>query len=108
MAAVDTVSSKPRVLSGLTCTSCAGTIDVEEGFTNVVCRYCGTPVAVVGERGVVRLMVLDRADRSAAGLALVVFGIEGMLIGNLALKLAAYLVSAVPIVGIAWLTMKKI
>ena len=43
-----------------------------------------------------------------AGLALVVFAIEGVLISNLALKLAAYLVSAVPIVGIAWLTMKKI
>jgi DNA-directed RNA polymerase subunit RPC12/RpoP len=43
-----------------------------------------------------------------AGLALIVFGIEGILIGDLALKLAAYLVSAVPIVGIAWLTMKKV
>lgn len=45
-------------------------MDVQEGFTNVVCRYCGTPVAVVGERGVVRLMVLDRVDRSTASLAL--------------------------------------
>lgn len=35
----------------------------------MVCRYCGTPVAVVGERGVVRLMVLNTVDRSAAGLA---------------------------------------
>jgi len=35
----------------------------------VVCRFCGTPVAVVGERGVVQVMVLDRVDRSAAGLA---------------------------------------
>jgi hypothetical protein len=60
---------KPKLLAGLTCASCAGTIDVQEGLTNVVCRYCGTPVAVVGERGVTRLMVLDRVDRSAAGLA---------------------------------------
>lgn len=60
---------KPKLLAGLTCASCAGTIDVQEGLTNIVCRYCGTPVAVVGERGVVRLMVLDRVDRSAAGLA---------------------------------------
>ena len=35
----------------------------------MVCRYCGTPVAVVGEPGVVRLMVLNRIDRSEAGLA---------------------------------------
>jgi len=69
VAATDTVSSKPKVLTGLTCTSCAGTVDVQEGLTNVVCRYCGTPVAVVGERGVLRLMVLERVDRSAAGLA---------------------------------------
>jgi hypothetical protein len=59
----------PKLLAGLTCASCAGTVDVQEGLTNVVCRYCGTPVAVVGERGVVRLMVLERVDRSAAGLA---------------------------------------
>ena len=69
MAAREVAAASPKLLAGLTCASCAGTIDVEEGFTNVVCRYCGTPVAVVGERGVVRLMVLDRADRSAAGLA---------------------------------------
>jgi hypothetical protein len=78
VAATDTVSSRPRLLAGLTCASCAGTIDVEEGFTNVVCRYCGTPVAVVGERGVVRLMVLDRVDRSAAGLAVRRWFAKGM------------------------------
>jgi hypothetical protein len=61
--------TKPRMLTGLSCASCGGTVDVQEGFTNVVCRYCGTPVAVVGERGVVRLMVLNTVDRSAAGLA---------------------------------------
>jgi hypothetical protein len=66
----DAETPKPRVLTGLACASCGGTVDVQEGFTNVVCRYCGTPVAVVGERGVVRLMVLDRIDRSAASLAL--------------------------------------
>jgi len=57
---------KPKVLHGLTCSSCAGTVDVQEGFTNVVCRYCGTPVAVVGDRGVVNLMVLDEVDRAGA------------------------------------------
>ena len=62
-------AAAPKLLAGLTCASCAGTIDVQEGLTNVVCRYCGTPVAVVGERGVTRLMVLDRVDRGAAGLA---------------------------------------
>ena len=42
-----------------------------------------------------------------AALALVVFGVEGILISNPALKLIAYVVSALPIVGVAWLTMKK-
>ncbi len=56
-----------RVLKGLTCASCGGTLDVAEGWTNVTCRYCDTPLAVVGERGVVRLMVLDRVDRERAG-----------------------------------------
>jgi hypothetical protein len=57
---------KPKVLVGLSCSSCGGTIDVQEGITNVVCRYCGTPVAVVGERGVVNLMVLDELERAEA------------------------------------------
>ncbi len=43
-----------------------------------------------------------------AALALVIFGLEGLLIQNLAWKLAVYLVSAVPILGIAWLTSKKV
>lgn len=59
-------SRKVRVLTGLTCASCGGTVDVREGRTNVECRYCGTPQAVVGERGVMRLMVLDRLDRQQA------------------------------------------
>jgi hypothetical protein len=57
---------KPKVLTGLTCASCGGTVDVQEGRTNVECRYCGTPQAVVGERGVVRLMVLNRLERRDA------------------------------------------
>jgi hypothetical protein len=43
-----------------------------------------------------------------AVLAMVVFGLEGLIIQNLFLKLAVYLVSAVPILGIAWLTSKKV
>jgi len=43
-----------------------------------------------------------------AVLAVIVFGIEGLVIGNPILKLLAYLVSAVPIVGIAWLTTRKV
>jgi len=42
-------------------------MDVQEGRTNVECRYCGTPQAVVGERGTARLMVLNRLDRDQAG-----------------------------------------
>jgi hypothetical protein len=41
-------------------------------------------------------------------LALVVFGIEGLVIGNPILKLVVYLVSAAPILGIAWLTSRKV
>ena len=59
-------AKKPKVLKGLTCASCGGTVDVQEGRTNVECRYCGTPQAIVGERGIARLMVLNRLDRSQA------------------------------------------
>jgi hypothetical protein len=69
VAATDSETSKPRVLTGLSCASCGGTVEVQEGFTNFQCRYCGTPLAVVGERGVVQLMVLNTVDRSAAGSA---------------------------------------
>ena len=62
----DTVASMPRVLTGLGCTSCGGALEVDEGVTNVVCGYCGTPVAVVGERGIARRMVRERIDRQAA------------------------------------------
>ncbi|MGD9253956.1 MAG: hypothetical protein PVG92_08495 [Holophagae bacterium] len=41
-------------------------------------------------------------------LAIAVFGIEGLVIQNLAVKLFAYLVSAVPILAIAWLISKKV
>jgi len=43
-----------------------------------------------------------------AALAIIVFGLEGLLIQNLIFKLAAYAVSAVPILGIAWLTSRKV
>ena len=43
-----------------------------------------------------------------AALAIVVFGAEGLVIQNLVFKLVAFLVSAVPILGIAWLTSRKV
>jgi hypothetical protein len=43
-----------------------------------------------------------------AALALIVFGLEGLVIQNLIVKLFAYLVSAVPILGIAWFTSRKV
>jgi hypothetical protein len=61
--------AKPKVVAGLSCASCGGTVDVAEGRTNVECRYCGTPQAVVGERGIVRLMVLHQLDRQQANRA---------------------------------------
>jgi len=57
---------KKRVLTGLKCGSCGGSVDVQEGLTNVTCRYCQTPQAVVGSRGVVRVMVLNKLDRKDA------------------------------------------
>lgn len=45
---------------------------------------------------------------AVAVLALIVFGIEGLAIVNPVLKAAVYLVSAVPILGIAWLTSRKV
>jgi hypothetical protein len=43
-----------------------------------------------------------------AVLALLIFGIEGLVIRNLAVKAAVYLISAVPILAIAWLTSRKV
>lgn len=43
-----------------------------------------------------------------AALALAVFGIEGLIIQNLFLKLLVFAVSAVPILGVAWLTSKRV
>jgi hypothetical protein len=54
------------VLTGLKCASCGGSVDVQEGLTNVTCRYCQTPQAVVGNRGVVRVMVLNKLERRHA------------------------------------------
>ena len=57
---------RPKRVKGLVCASCGGAVDVEEGLTTVVCRYCGTGQAVVGRRGTRRMMVLDRLSRDAA------------------------------------------
>ncbi len=43
-----------------------------------------------------------------AVLALAVFGLEGLIIQNVIFKAVAYLLSAVPILGIAWLTSRKV
>ncbi len=59
-------TKKKRVLTGLNCASCGGSVDVKEGFTNVTCRYCQTPQAVVGDRGIVRVMVLNKLEREHA------------------------------------------
>jgi hypothetical protein len=59
-------TKKKRVLTGLKCGSCGGSVDVQEGFTNVTCRYCQTPQAVVGNRGIVRVMVLNKLERKDA------------------------------------------
>ncbi len=40
--------------------------------------------------------------------ALIIFGIEGLVISNPLIKIVVYLISAVPILGIAWLTSRKV
>ena len=40
--------------------------------------------------------------------ALIIFGIEGLIISNPLIKIVVYLISAVPILGIAWLTSRKV
>ena len=66
MSTEQTSSPNRKILTGLKCASCAGSVDVQEGLTNVVCRYCGTPQAVVGRRGIIRLMVLNKLERQQA------------------------------------------
>lgn len=43
-----------------------------------------------------------------AVVALLVFGLEGLIFQNLIFKAGAFLISAVPILGIAWLTSRKV
>ncbi len=59
----------PTFISGLSCSSCGGSIEVQEGWTNLKCRYCGTGLAVIGELGITRVMVLNKFDRTAASSA---------------------------------------
>lgn len=63
------IHEKARFLK-LSCASCGGNLEVEAGLTNIVCRYCGTPQAVLGHRGLRRLMVLDRRNQTEATSAL--------------------------------------
>jgi hypothetical protein len=56
----------PKILTGIGCASCGGSVEIREGWTNTHCRYCGTGLALVGERGVDHLMVLNRIEQSAA------------------------------------------
>jgi hypothetical protein len=45
---------------------------------------------------------------AVAVLALAVFTVEGLVIGNPLLKLVVYALSAIPIIGLAWLTTKRV
>jgi len=56
----------PGLVSGLTCPSCGGSLEVAEGWTNLACRYCETPLLVLGERGIARFMVAEEVDRARA------------------------------------------
>jgi hypothetical protein len=45
---------------------------------------------------------------AVAVVAVVVFGLEGLIFSNLMIKAGLYLVSAIPILGLAWLTSRKV
>lgn len=62
--------TKSQTLTGLSCPICGGEVQAAEGAPHVACRHCGTTLAVRGERGVPRYMVLDTVDRVAAERAL--------------------------------------
>ena len=85
-------------------------------IVQILIIYFGVPLLVPGWRefqqswfGQIKVFgVVDMNQYVRAVLALVIFGLEGLLIQNLAWKLVVYMVSAVPILGIAWLTSKKV
>jgi len=43
-----------------------------------------------------------------AALALGVFGVEGLLVSNLLVKAGLYIISAIPIIAVAWLVSRKV
>ena len=43
-----------------------------------------------------------------AVLAVLVFGAEGIIVSSLFAKIVLYLVSAVPLIGVAWLVSRKV
>ena len=69
---------RPKKVKGLVCASCGGTVEVEEGLTTVICRYCATGQAVVGRRGTRRMMVLDRLSRDGAAQAIMKWFRQGV------------------------------
>ncbi len=72
-------------------------------------RYLAAVDAVSG-----RVFAADYPAKSeapylmVAGLALAVFGIEGLVVSSLLAKLVLYVLSAPPIIGLAWLTARKV
>ena len=61
--------------------------------------------------GAVDVLASAKAEVPFVGvtaLAVIIFGLEGLIIQNLIVKLAVYLVTAIPILGIAWFTSKKV
>ncbi len=66
VAAPGPAAGAAAVVAGLTCAACGGTLAVHEGWTHLVCRYCATPLVVLGSLGAARLAVPGRLDREAA------------------------------------------
>lgn len=49
-----------KVVSGLSCPSCGGTIEITEGMDSVDCEFCHTASIVRGEGGISRYFVRDQ------------------------------------------------
>jgi DNA-directed RNA polymerase subunit RPC12/RpoP len=56
----------PETITGLSCPSCQGRLEIPEGARITICPYCSQRSLVRGERGIYRYQVPRRIDREKA------------------------------------------
>ncbi len=52
-----------KAITGLSCPSCGGTLEIREGRRTVECSFCGTGSMLTGEAGLLRYYVKDEITR---------------------------------------------